>query len=304
MPMVVGRLHYLWWWALKYAEDGDLTRYDAADIADGAGFVGEATEFLSALVQAGFIDEEGDVVVLHDWDDYAGRLIEQRKLNAGRKKRSRDLYEDQSLTRTVRERDGNRCRYCGNPVNWKDRKGSGGGTYDHVDPEGTNSVENIVVACRGCNSGKGRRTPEEANMILLKPIKKKVEKSNRNLTGIKPESNLLQTCFKPDTAITVPDLTVPDLTLPNQTVPKEEEIASLEITVTRAEVATAEESPEEQKDSSSFGYDENVALIAKTFSSEGYGQATETIRTQLSTMLDDCVEPWRQLDRKESCSQR
>jgi hypothetical protein len=27
VPQAVGHLHLLWWWALDYADDGDLTRY-------------------------------------------------------------------------------------------------------------------------------------------------------------------------------------------------------------------------------------------------------------------------------------
>jgi len=29
----VGLLHCLWWWCIDYATDGDLSRYDAEDIA-------------------------------------------------------------------------------------------------------------------------------------------------------------------------------------------------------------------------------------------------------------------------------
>jgi 5-methylcytosine-specific restriction endonuclease McrA len=68
----------------------------------------------------------------------------------------------------VRARDGSSCRYCGIEVEWTDRRSSKGGTYDHVDPEGDNSVGNIVVACRGCNAVKGKRTPDQAG-IKLRP---------------------------------------------------------------------------------------------------------------------------------------
>ncbi|WP_067931222.1 hypothetical protein [Alicyclobacillus kakegawensis] len=30
----IGLLHLLWWWAMDYAEDGDLSRFDYEDIAD------------------------------------------------------------------------------------------------------------------------------------------------------------------------------------------------------------------------------------------------------------------------------
>jgi hypothetical protein len=67
----------------------------------------------------------------------------------------------------VRERDGSFCRYCALPVNWSDRKGPSGATYDHVDPTKRATPDNIVVSCRACNSQKGFRTPAEAGMVLI-----------------------------------------------------------------------------------------------------------------------------------------
>jgi len=67
----------------------------------------------------------------------------------------------------VRERDGDNCRYCGIIANWNDRKGPTGATYDHVDPTGPASLDNIVVACRACNSKKGFKTPTMAGLVLL-----------------------------------------------------------------------------------------------------------------------------------------
>jgi hypothetical protein len=70
----------------------------------------------------------------------------------------------------VRERDGDNCRYCGIVANWNDRKGPTGATYDHVDPTGPASLENIVVSCRSCNSKKGFKTPEMAGLVLISII--------------------------------------------------------------------------------------------------------------------------------------
>lgn len=65
---------------------------------------------------------------------------------------------------SVFKRDNHRCQYC----NAKGR------TLDHVVPrcQGGQSVyTNLVVACQPCNSRKGGRTPEQAGMKLLSPIK-------------------------------------------------------------------------------------------------------------------------------------
>ncbi len=72
----IGHLHCLWWWALDYAEDGDLSRYDALDIALGAEWEDDPGVFIAALEAAGFLTAE---TTIHDWDDYTGRLIERRE---------------------------------------------------------------------------------------------------------------------------------------------------------------------------------------------------------------------------------
>jgi hypothetical protein len=87
IPLAVGFLTLLWHWAMEYAEEGDLSRHDAEDIAVGARWEGEAETFVGALVAVGFIDETDDGLALHDWTDYAGRYIrgrEQRR-EAGRR---------------------------------------------------------------------------------------------------------------------------------------------------------------------------------------------------------------------------
>ncbi len=62
--------------------------------------------------------------------------------------------------RNIMRRDGFRCQYCGSREKL---------TIDHVFPRsrgGRDTWENLVTACIPCNSRKGDRTPEEANMPL------------------------------------------------------------------------------------------------------------------------------------------
>jgi hypothetical protein len=69
-----------------------------------------------------------------------------------------------SITRgRILKRDGHRCVYCGHNRNL---------TIDHVIPKsrgGKNSWTNMVTCCSKCNSKKGDRTPEEANMKSVYP---------------------------------------------------------------------------------------------------------------------------------------
>jgi hypothetical protein len=153
----------LWTWALDNAPDGDLSSLSDRAIAYGAGWRDDAARFVSALVATCWLD---DGKLIHDWDDYAGRLLEQRSHQSRMKVRARALANTPALVIAVRARDQDRCRYCRREVNWKDRRGPNGGTYDHVDPAGENTLENVVVACRACNAGKGQRTPEQSGYRL------------------------------------------------------------------------------------------------------------------------------------------
>jgi 5-methylcytosine-specific restriction endonuclease McrA len=66
-------------------------------------------------------------------------------------------------------RDGWKCQYCGKKKHTKEL------TFDHVQPTskgGKTNWLNIVTACRTCNLKKADKTPEEANMKLMKAPEK------------------------------------------------------------------------------------------------------------------------------------
>lgn len=197
LPAAIGHLHCLWWWALDYAAKGDLTEIEPETIADACAWEGDPIALVSALTAAGFLDDHEDRLAIHDWDEYAGRLIDLREHQA----RRQGLHRDSTLKQAIRDRDGDGCRYCAVSVDWKDRKGAKGGTYDHLIPHGPNTLENVVVACRSCNSRKNQRTPEQAGMSLLQVGSR---------TGVE---HLLQKSDKS----TLPNPTVPNSTVPNST---------------------------------------------------------------------------------------
>lgn len=66
--------------------------------------------------------------------------------------------------RTLFQRDGHLCLYCGGQFHKRDL------SRDHVTPvsqSGTDSWNNVVTACVRCNSHKAGCTPEQASMELL-----------------------------------------------------------------------------------------------------------------------------------------
>jgi len=88
---VVGHITALWCWCLDNAPDGDLSHIDQDIIADISEYPGDALLYCNTLQDAGFIDNEGDCLFIHDWDEYAGRLIERRKSDTERKRKDRDI---------------------------------------------------------------------------------------------------------------------------------------------------------------------------------------------------------------------
>lgn len=97
---MIGRLHCLWWWALDYAKDGDVTKYSIEDIEMAVDWNGTPGAFYSALINCGFsghcglLESNGQRVLIHDWHDYAGKLIERRTEDAERKRQARLRMSD------------------------------------------------------------------------------------------------------------------------------------------------------------------------------------------------------------------
>ena len=88
VPQVIGHLHLLWWWALDYADNGDLTRYKDF-IPNASQWDGDEKLYIDSLIEHGFIDVEGNKLIIHDWLDYTGALIETREKDAERKRLAR-----------------------------------------------------------------------------------------------------------------------------------------------------------------------------------------------------------------------
>ena len=63
-------------------------------------------------------------------------------------------------------RDNFSCQYCLSKSHL---------TVDHILPKekgGSDTWENLIIACSPCNSKKGNKTPKEANMRLMKQARK------------------------------------------------------------------------------------------------------------------------------------
>jgi hypothetical protein len=122
------------------------------------------------------LDEGGEAHDFRDWmklpvrqgDDglpiIGGQLRVPRVLHLLRYERY-PLLTVRLTRRNLMLRDQHQCQYCGRRPSLRDLN------VDHIIPRsrgGADSWENLVVSCRYCNLKKGRRTPEEAGMALLR----------------------------------------------------------------------------------------------------------------------------------------
>lgn len=74
-------------------------------------------------------------------------------------------YKKKTISNRIKwdiwQRDDFTCQYCGSRSEL---------AIDHIYPEsrgGELTEGNLVTACKYCNSKKGKRTPEEAGMVLI-----------------------------------------------------------------------------------------------------------------------------------------
>ncbi|PZG07178.1 hypothetical protein C1I95_31385, partial [Micromonospora craterilacus] len=118
---------------------------------------GEQCECMSGRVWVDDFD-----FLIHDYLD----RNPSRSENDVHKAKAKEL-KNGALKAAVRARDRDICRYCGRTCQHSDRVSDAGLTFDHVDPEVADGMSNLVVACRGCNRRKSKRTPEAAGMVLL-----------------------------------------------------------------------------------------------------------------------------------------
>jgi len=180
---VIGHLHALWYWCYEYAPDGDLSHFDVADIAEAAMWEGDAETFINALLEcgpgdkAGFLerDPEGRLRV-HDWEEYAGKLIEQRERARERAKRWREQQArnaharrtNRGRTRTNDERTSSECEACAYATSTYDER-TPLRTYERTNEESSTSqdtAEDEKVHGRKEGGSGGKPTASSTLAIL------------------------------------------------------------------------------------------------------------------------------------------
>lgn len=166
--------------------------------------------------------DPGTFLVHRWWDmllDAAGKDdMVARAIGSARRWLQRTA-EGQKMVEKVRKRDRDECQYCGIHTRWEERKAGDKksldlGELDHLDPFATvlNTVNNLVVACKGCNggaNGKGQRTPDQwhrdGGMLLRSTCLVICDTAWRNPRSV-PDPFQISGDRSPDPAAPIPDL--------------------------------------------------------------------------------------------------
>lgn len=89
-PHMLGLLTSFWLWALDNAPSGSLEGISNRNIGRAAQWSRQPDEFVEAMKNAGFLDvTEDGTLEIHDWYEYAGKLIDQREAEKQRSRRRR-----------------------------------------------------------------------------------------------------------------------------------------------------------------------------------------------------------------------
>ncbi len=92
---MVGTLACLWLWALDNTPDGRLEGISNRTIAMVCDWPEKkADKLIDALLSCGWLEKDGDILRIHDWTEYAGKLMERRAKDKERKKTSRSNPPD------------------------------------------------------------------------------------------------------------------------------------------------------------------------------------------------------------------
>ncbi|HXI96164.1 MAG TPA: hypothetical protein VNG04_08550 [Candidatus Acidoferrum sp.] len=93
---LIGHLHELWWWGLDNADiNGLLGHVGLEQLAEGAGWPKrDASRLVDALLEAGFLDQTDAGYVIHDWYEFAGKLMSRRAANRARMREERAQHTD------------------------------------------------------------------------------------------------------------------------------------------------------------------------------------------------------------------
>ncbi len=92
----VGIIMSLSVWACDTTEDGNIARFPPEAIARAVDWDGDPKALLGALEASELLDRDGENLFIHDFKDYAGKVIEGRKKARDKKRAQRQKQASES----------------------------------------------------------------------------------------------------------------------------------------------------------------------------------------------------------------
>ena len=87
--LIRAKLENLWMYAIRFYQDGIIPFCDE-DISCFCGWKEESSLWINSLQESGFISRIECGIIIHDWEDYGGKLIKKREQSAERKRNYRE----------------------------------------------------------------------------------------------------------------------------------------------------------------------------------------------------------------------
>lgn len=78
MYAAVGLLESVWMLAAQFAEDGDISRFSTQEIADHAGYEGDANHLVETLIACRWLDRNDRSLTIHDWHEHRPGYLNDR----------------------------------------------------------------------------------------------------------------------------------------------------------------------------------------------------------------------------------
>lgn len=111
------------------------------------------------------LDDGNGWLIVDDEDNFVHMRLKEEV--DWERQRKRDNSKPDLIV-PVRLRDGDACRYCAAVVNWGARRGGRAGTYHHRNRP-ARGPEDLVVACKSCNSKLGIPTSGPEKLDIMAP---------------------------------------------------------------------------------------------------------------------------------------
>lgn len=181
---------FVWWSLLLWCAANDTRTIAKRDVPGALGRRLSPKRLAAALDDltghAGLLTDQGDTLEQVEWHQIPAKVWSDDVARA-RYLRDRRLHSAPDLKNQIRKRDRGLCRYCGIRPQWGANNSKIGATFDHVDPDVMeNTYDGIVVACNACNGRKKDRTPEQADMPLLRPGVSAADRESMLQRGVSP----------------------------------------------------------------------------------------------------------------------